>query len=134
MTSSEDLPPVIVSFTESHGRGVDVSLGKDWPGFNEALADSASSMPFRGERRTTLSTYRIDLLTTRIEAWDGQVENSLAAGNTTELLKHHDVVIARSLYDLFDDEQLPVETILTTLRAWRDRVVERGGGFEIPET
>lgn len=127
-------PPVEISFVESPARGIDLNLGAGWPGFNEALADSVSTMPYRGEARTTLSTYWIDLVVDRIRTWDGTPECTLVSGNVTELVKAGDLVIARSLYELADDEALPVPIMLTALQQWRNRVVERGGRFEIPET
>lgn len=123
-------------FIESGVRGIDLVLGEGWPGFNEALADSVSTMPFRGEATTGLSTYWLDLLIERVENWSDApgVEQSVISGNATELIKVDDRVVARSLYELFEDESLPIAEVLPALRSWREQVVAKGGMFTIPET
>lgn len=123
-------------FVESAGRGIELQLGDEWPGFNEALVDSVSSLPYRGEGKSGLSTYWIDLLTSRLENWvpDAGDEMAILNGNVTELVRSGPDLIARSLYDLFDDERLPVKDLLPLLREWRARVVAGGADFAIPET
>lgn len=123
-------------FIESEARGIDLVLGEGWPGFNEALADSVSTMPFRGQSTTGLSTYWLDLLIERLEDRSDApgVEQSVINGNATELIKVDDEVVARSLYELFEDERLLVAEMLPVLRLWREQVVAKGGTFTIPET
>ena len=123
-------------FSQSTSRGIELRLGDHWPGFNEALADSVSTMPHRGEATTSLSTYWLDLLIGRLESWSDEpgVEQSVISGNTTELVKVGDFVIARSLYELFDDERLPIVDLLPVLGRWRDQVTTNGEKFAIPET
>lgn len=124
------------TFIETEGRGIDMSLGPGWPGFNETLADSVSTMPYRGEETTALSAYWIDLLIERLENWHEApgVEQALIHGNATELVKVDDKVIARSLYDLFDDERMHGPELLRLLHRWRELVLLRGGDFFIPGT
>jgi hypothetical protein len=99
-------------------------------------ADSVSSVAPRSDDETGLSTYWIDLLLFRLRNWhdDQGREQVLVEGNLTAILKVGDVVVAHSLYELFDDERMPVEHLLRALEAWRGEVLARGGDFEIPAT
>ncbi|UUW88970.1 hypothetical protein ABFU82_09510 [Nocardioides sp. WV_118_6] len=133
---SEQRPEPVPAFVESPGRGVDLTFGDAWPGFGEAFADSVSSMPPRGRRGKRLSTYWIDRALARLAlpAPGPGAELSLAGGNDTALVRIGDMVVARSLYELFDDEALSVEVVAGALRAWRVRVIERRRAFAIPQT
>ena len=127
--------PLRWTFLESPERGIDLDLGDQWPGFVEALADSVSSVAPRNDSTSGLSTYWIDLLIFRLRHWhddDGR-EQVLVEGNTTAIVKVSDEAVARSLYELFDDERMPVQDLLPALEDWRVRVLARGGDFDIPE-
>lgn len=121
------------TFTRAEGRGIDVDLGPERSGWNEALADSISSMPPRSSWRRTLSTYWIDrtLGALHAEPTDGV---ALASGNSTEIVMDGDVVVARSLYDLFDDEQMNRDVFEGLLVAWRAEVVAHRREFRIEKT
>jgi hypothetical protein len=105
---------------------VDVQLGEDWPLFNEALADSVSSLPPRGEDVLGPSTYWVDA------ALDG-LEGALAAGsdrpftggNFTRLRVRDAMVEAR--FDRDDDdaagELMGIDEFRTVLREWRRRIL-----------
>lgn len=58
----------------------------------------------------------------------------MAGGNATELVKIDDVLVARSLYEAFEDERLPVSLLLPALIEWRDLVLARGGVRDLPES
>lgn len=133
--SATELVELTSTFIESPGRGIDLQVGDEWPGINGALADSVSSLPPRGDKSAGLSTYWIDLLIDRLETWlpDPGEEMMILSGNTTELVRVDDVVIARSLYELFDDEQIQVATLLQPLRRWRARVLQVGGASGVQQ-
>lgn len=120
-------------FKRSDGRGIDVDLGPDWPGFNETLADSVSSMPPRSAWRRGLSTYWIDHVLDGLE--EGDIDGrALAYGNATELVEEGDSVVARSLYDLFDEERMATDEFVAILNAWREQVRTHRREFRIEKT
>jgi hypothetical protein len=118
------------TFTRVSGRGIDVDLGSSWPGFNEALADSVSSMSPRSSWRRGLSTYWIDHVLDGVATGrtDGK---ALSSGNSTELVLEGDDVVARSLYELFGDERMELKEYTELLQAWRAQVVEHRREFRI---
>jgi hypothetical protein len=80
-----------------------------------------------------LSTYWIDRT---LRALRQGVEDGLAltSGNSTEIVMGRGVVIARSLYELFDDEPMDRDVFEGLLLAWRAEVVEHRREFRIEKT
>jgi hypothetical protein len=95
------------------------SLGDTSPGFNEALNDSIGSRAPRSHPEG-LSTYWIDRADNELrQAEDGDV---LLFGNGTSLIKSGDHVVAHSLYEMFDDEEMPIDEFRSGLDAWRSAI------------
>src|SRR5437899_1886023 len=74
---------VEVDFAQLRDDGtVDARLGPEWPIFNEALADSISSLPPRGSAEKRLSTYWIDKTLERLRSvQQTTAEGRIASGN-----------------------------------------------------
>jgi hypothetical protein len=121
------------TFVGKAGRGIDVDLGPGYSALTEALADGVSSMPPRSAQEQGLSTYWIDHVLNGM-AWVGSGTHVLTSGNVTELVLEDQVVIARSLYELFDDQRIDRETFAEILREWRSEVVQRADEYRIAET
>ena len=98
-----------------------LDLGREWPGFNEALADSVSTLSPRGES-PALSTYWIDHALSKVASRPG---TEVSSGNATRLVRTDEGIRARSDYELFEDEEMPVEHFVRLLQVWRSAVVER---------
>ncbi len=118
---------------------VDAHLGGDWPLFNEALADSVSSLPPRGEQGPGPSTYWIDV------AFEGAVRSSaggdgrpFTGGNITLLQLTTEGVEAR--YDFQEDEEpgevMPLADFLDILTRWRAAVLaaRNAAPIDFPQT
>jgi hypothetical protein len=101
---------------------VDADLGPEWPGFNEALRDSVTARAPKGHPEGP-STYWIDRTLTAL-ANGGPPGTLLVSGNATSLVLSVDGVCARSDYELFEDEQIPIEEFVVGMSAWRDATVE----------
>jgi hypothetical protein len=95
-----------------------VDLGDEWPGFTSLLADSVSSLSPIGQT-PALSTYWIDATLDRIE---GGSTGPLIWGNETELVRAGESLYAKSLYELFEAEQMPLADFRAVLRTYRDAV------------
>jgi hypothetical protein len=95
-----------------------VDLGDEWPGFTNLLADAVSSLSPIGET-PALSTYWIDATLDRIES---RSTGRLIWGNETELVRAGESLHARSLYELFDAEQMPLADFRAILGTYRDSV------------
>ncbi|MBX3194549.1 MAG: hypothetical protein KF727_05540 [Microbacteriaceae bacterium] len=121
------------TYVHRPGRGIDVDLGVDCPGWNEALSDSISSMPPRNSPDHELSTYWIDraLSALQSEAAEGE---ALASGNATQIVSSSGRVVARSLYDLFEEEAMDSDEFERLLTEWRAEVVTHQHDFHIEET
>ncbi len=102
---------------------VEVDLGPDWPGFIETLADSLGTRAPRGHPEG-LSTFWLDRMLERLDAWVTP-GTELGNGNATELIRTESGVRATSLYELFDDEEMPVDELRAGLIAWRSEVMKR---------
>jgi len=130
---------VEVTFSVRDDLQVDAHLGPDWPVFNDALADSISSLPPRGAIDKGPSIYWI------IKAEQGAVaaqrsgdQQPFIWGNDTRLRVVGDSVVANHDYD--DDDQpgesMPVSDFLEILAGWRMRVLESSAGATdtLPDT
>jgi hypothetical protein len=70
------------------------------------------------------SPYWIDAALSRLE--EQQARNASGRfiwGNESALLLEGDQIVAHSLYELFDDERMPVAMFLRILGGWRQQVV-----------
>jgi hypothetical protein len=100
--------------------------------FNEALEECVPTVA--GAGRGVLCTYWVDLVVWRLQNWSDArgVEQQIAEGNTTELVKVDEFVAARSLYEDLRDDALPVGGLLLALQAWQADLVARGATPEPP--
>lgn len=109
---------------------VDVTLGPDWPLFNEALNDCVSSLPPRGASGAGPSTYWIDIAEGgALRASEQADETPFTAGNVTRLRVRSGTVTAS--LDFAEDEpeeDMPLADFLAILSAWRVRVLESAAG------
>jgi hypothetical protein len=117
---------------------VDARLVGDWPIFNEALADSISSIPPRGSKERRLSTYWIDGALARVSRARRSADPAkIASGNAYSILVSGEQAIA--VFDYGDDdtrESMPLDDFVRLLEDWRERVTEiqRTETREVPET
>src|SRR5437868_2811272 len=98
---------------------VDARLGPEWATFNEALADTISSLPPRGSDERRLSTYWIDKTLERLRAFRAAGEDGpIASGNAySVVLRGEEVVAVFDYGDEDQDEPMPVETSSTCSNA-----------------
>lgn len=107
--------------------------------FNEALADSISSLPPRGHPGFGPSPYWIDVASAgaRAAAASGDVR-PFTAGNITLLRCEGGHVIAAFDFDEHEDEveRMALEEFLVLLARWRSLVIEaqRNASEPLPET
>jgi hypothetical protein len=115
-----------VTFTIRDDGQVDAYLDDAWPIFNEALADSISSLPPRGATGRGPSTYWIDIAESGARrAASMQDETPFARGNITMLRVQHGQVVAS--FDFAGDDEpgeaMPLAEFLGLLAAWRSQVL-----------
>jgi hypothetical protein len=129
------MPTALRIWTDERGL-IWADLGDGWPGFNLALADAVSALSPRGTD-PALSTYWIDTALERMTPEHAKDdEHKVAGGNETELAVAGETVHARSLYDLFDPEQMPLDAFATMLGSYREAVlsaISRGERLRRPE-
>ena len=127
-------------FTVREDGQVDVALGDRWSLFNDALADSISSLPPRGARGRGPSTYWVDVAARGLsEALRTGSDRPFTCGNITLLRLRNGAVEAR--YD-YDDEEvegqfLDVLDFQVILDEWRNRITSeaaRHARKRLPET
>ena len=122
------------TFSSRDDGQVDVSLGPDWPLFNEALNDSISSLPPRGAAGSGPSTYWVDVAEQgALEASERGDETPFTAGNVTRLRVRSGAVTAS--LDFAEDEPeevMPLADFLAILRAWRVRILDSAAGSTSP--
>ena len=108
-------------FTQDEAGLVVADLGMEWAAFNEVLADGIESRAPVGEP-PGLSTYWVDRALDRLSV---QVAEHvvIVEGNGTELLCEGDRVVARSLYDAFSEQSMPMDDFREVLREYRDRIL-----------
>jgi hypothetical protein len=99
-----------------------IELGADWPGFTRALDDSVSSLSPRGTP-PGLSTYWIDVTLDGLKASPTTGEHRIVGGNETEFVVAGENVQARSLYELFETEEMPRQDFEGILRTYREAVI-----------
>lgn len=128
-----------VIFSVREDGQVDASLGDDWPIFNDALADSISSLPPRGAPGVGPFTYWIVVAREgALRAAERGDDRPFIWGNFTELLVREGSVVAR--YDYADPDEpvdsLPLGDFLQLLDLWRDRIVQQAemATEPLPET
>ena len=101
---------------------IDIDLGPEWRPFTETLMDAVTTRAPRGSVEGNPSTYWLDRAAAAIDADERDTGKPFLEGNATELLRSGDEVVARSQYELFDDQSMSVEQFRGIVRAWRDRV------------
>ncbi len=100
------------------------NLGPAWPGFNELLADAISPLPPLGSDERSLSTYWVDRAIDEIRRRRAHREDgAIQGGNSTTLVLSGSQVVARSDYELFDDEVMPVDDFVDVLQRWRSQII-----------
>ena len=104
---------------------IEVDLGPEWAGFTEALNDSVTTRAARGQT-PGLSTYWIDRTLDALQAASGP-RTVIASGNASELVLDEGKVVARSQYEVWDDERMDSDEFEAGLRAWRKTTVQRLG-------
>lgn len=127
------------AFDTRHDGQVDARIVGDYPLFNEALADSISSLPPRGATGLGPSTYWIDAAREgALNAAREGAERPFTWGNITLLRVRGDGIEAR--YDYDDDdvagETIPLADFLSLLEEWRSRIEAsaRAARLPLPET
>ena len=129
---------VEVEFVQLRDDGtVDAHLGREWPVFNEALADAISSLPPRGSEERRLSTYWIDNALQRLRRLRQVDEEGLVArGNAYSIVFSSDGVSAVFDYGEDERETMPADDFDDLLQRWRARVreVQRYERREVPDT
>ena len=130
---------VEVDFAQLRDDGtVDARLGPEWPIFNEALADSISSLPPRGSAEKHLSTYWIDKTLERLRGLQQRnVEGRIASGNAYGIVFSSAGISA--VFDYGDEdttETMDLGDFTDLLERWRARVIEvqQHEEREVPET
>ncbi|TQL02492.1 hypothetical protein [Cellulomonas sp. SLBN-39] len=99
-------------------------LGPGWVGFEQTLDDAVGSLPPRGSRETSVSTYWIDRALARVRQMVASGETGpFQGGNATTLSLIEGRVVASSDYELFDPEAMSGEMFADILQAWRGEVV-----------
>ena len=116
---------VAVQFIQLRDDGtIDARLGPEWPIFNEALADTVSSVPPRGSSERHLSTYWIDNTLRRLRSMrQERTIGQIASGNAYSLILDGDHVVA--VFDYGDEdsrERLAVDEVIELLIGWREAV------------
>ena len=112
------------TFTARVDGTVDVQLGPAWRAFEDALADAVGTRPPAGSDRPIPSAYWIDHALAALRPPLAQAaETVIAEGNATQLLRRADVVVARSLYEMWDDQAMPVHEFVQLLTTWRTEVL-----------
>lgn len=126
-------------FTRRDDGTVEVRLRGEWPLFNEALADSVSSLPPRGQNVLGPSTYWVDVALNGLgRALATGSEQPFTVGNITLLRVKGGMVEAR--YDYDDDavagEFMAVDDFSAVLSEWRRRIEASASGATsaFPET
>jgi hypothetical protein len=129
------------AFTRRSDGQVDVSLGSEWPVFNDALNDSISSLPPRGAIGPGPSTYWIDIAETGVRAAEASGDESpFITGNETRISLKGTSVYASYDYEYGDDvnkaQVLELPEFLNLLARWRTEIQQsREIALEvIPET
>ena len=128
---------VELTFFRSDDGAVYAELGPDLQGFNELLSDAITPLPPIGSAESSLSTYWIDRAIREVSRMhEAHVGGPVQSGNATTLLVSGSRAIATSDYELFDDEEMSVDTFLDLLRQWRAEiiVVRDREQPQIPET
>jgi hypothetical protein len=116
----------------------DARLGPGFHVFNEALADSITSIPPIGSTERHLSTYWIDQTLDRLVSIRTKGEHGrIASGNAYSIRGSDDLVTA--VFDYGDDdsiETMPVDEFIGLLKRWGTRVrqVQKDETREVPET
>ena len=111
-------------FTAGPDGTVDVRLGPGWAAFEDALADAVGSRPPAGSDHPGPSAFWIDRTLAALERPStGGPEAVIAEGNAVQLLRSDAAVVARSLYELWDDQTMPLREFVQVLLAWRTTVL-----------
>lgn len=114
-------------FSERDDGQIDAHLPEEWRVFNEALGDSISTLPPRGEPGPSPSTYWIDKALSGAElALEHGTLTPFTWGNITYLrLNEGREVVAGFDFDPDEDEAevMPVSDFVALLQEWRSRVV-----------
>ncbi len=115
---------------------IDAELVGDWHLFNEALADSVSSLPPRGEAGAGPSTYWVDVALTALSRLEAAgCEGLISGGNWTSFWLVDERVEARNDYGDPDDAEAITARIFHALLAeWRRRIARSESMRELPHT
>jgi hypothetical protein len=122
-------------FSSREDGQVDVDLGPEWPLFTEALNDCVSSLPPRGAKGNSPSTYWVDVAKVGLDrALASGSERPFTGGNVTVLRLSGGRVEAR--FD-FDDEEVPgefldIRGVQRVLDDWRQRIQEAASASTSP--
>ena len=111
-------------FTAGTGGTIGIRLGPAWAAFDDALADAVGTRPPAGSDRPGPSVFWIDRALAALERSPrGGTETVVAEGNAHQLLRRGDEVVARSLYELWDDQAMPLREFVQVLTTWRNLVL-----------
>jgi hypothetical protein len=112
-------------FNRRDDGNIDARLGDEWPLFNEALADSISSLPPRGQDQAGPSTYWVDVALQGLEnSLRTGTDRPFAAGNVTLLRVRDGMIEARFDFDEAEaGEFMSVEDFRAIIGEWRGQIV-----------
>jgi hypothetical protein len=115
---------VHVTFVRAKDGAPYARLTDEWHGFNEALWDAVGPLPPIGSPEESLSTYWIDRALRVVRSMSEAGQSGLVqGGNAASVVIKDGQVIARSDYEMFDDEAMPVGDFEGVLEIWRRQVV-----------
>ena len=128
-------------FTQREDLVVDIHLVEGWRPLEDTLQDAVTTRAPRGSDGVNPSTFWIDQTLEAIE--QGASGVIVASGNMTELVVEADGLVARSQYDMFDDQPVSRAELVELLNRWRvvvldllelDPEISDRGWWRVPRT
>ena len=112
-------------FTRRDDRVVDIHLPEEWRPLEDTLQDAVTTRAPRGSDGIDPSVYWIDETLAALK--QGAIGTIVASGNTTDLVLDAGTVVARSQYEMFDDQHVETAELVDLLHRWRTVVLDLRG-------
>lgn len=109
-------------FTQRDDLVVDIHLPESWRPLEETLQDAVTTRAPRGSDGINPSTFWIDRTLAAVEK--GPTGVIAAAGNSTDLVLVAAGLVARSQYEMFDDQHVERAELVDLLQRWRVVVLD----------